>query len=101
MAEHGYNGWKNYETWNVALWLGNDYGSYLMVREMAQDAKDAAEGNGDADNARYTLAEALKDLIADEMAPDLGASMYADLLGAALSEVDWSEIATSILSEDA
>jgi len=23
----GYNGWKNYETWNVALWLhGNFYG---------------------------------------------------------------------------
>ena len=20
-----YNGWKNYETWNVALWLDNDY----------------------------------------------------------------------------
>ena len=20
-----YNGWKNYETWNVATWIGNDY----------------------------------------------------------------------------
>ena len=23
-----YNGWKNYNTWNVALWLGNDYPLY-------------------------------------------------------------------------
>ena len=23
-----YNGWKNYETWNVVLWIGNDYPTY-------------------------------------------------------------------------
>ena len=28
-----YNGWKNYETWNVALWLGNDEGLYNLARE--------------------------------------------------------------------
>ena len=27
-----YNGWKNFETWNVALWLGNDEGLYNMAR---------------------------------------------------------------------
>ena len=28
-----YNGWSNYETWNVALWMDNDYGNYLKARE--------------------------------------------------------------------
>jgi hypothetical protein len=27
-----YNGWANYETWNVALWFGNDYGMYQAVK---------------------------------------------------------------------
>jgi hypothetical protein len=28
-----YNGWKNYETWNVILWLDNDEGFYSLVQE--------------------------------------------------------------------
>lgn len=28
-----YNGWLNYNTWNVALWLGNDEGLYNLARE--------------------------------------------------------------------
>ena len=27
-----YNGWTNYETWNVALWLDNDYESYELAK---------------------------------------------------------------------
>jgi hypothetical protein len=33
MTNQGYNGWKNYQTWNVALWFGNDEGLYLAVKE--------------------------------------------------------------------
>lgn len=31
----GYNGWTNYETWCVSLWLDNDSGSYDHWRERA------------------------------------------------------------------
>jgi len=29
---NGYNGWTNYETWNVALWIGNDEGLYGIAK---------------------------------------------------------------------
>ena len=27
-----YNGWTNYETWNVALWMDNDEPTYHIAR---------------------------------------------------------------------
>ena len=29
-----YNGHKNYNCWNVSLWLGNDEGLYRLVQEV-------------------------------------------------------------------
>lgn len=37
--EEGYNGWANYETWNVALWIGNDEG----LQSMAKGCKSYAD----------------------------------------------------------
>ena len=28
-----YNGWENYETWNVALWINNEEGLYNLAQE--------------------------------------------------------------------
>jgi len=34
-VDNAYNGWTNYETWNVALWIGGDQGLYNFAKEFA------------------------------------------------------------------
>ena len=33
LTDTTYNGWTNYETWNVALWINNDEGLYDVARD--------------------------------------------------------------------
>lgn len=52
-----YNGWKNYETWNVALWIGNDESLYSMAKQRINytDFRDVVMGFESAtpDKVRY------------------------------------------------
>lgn len=82
-------GYKNYETWVLTLWLENDYNDYQYWRNKAMEAK--AE---DPESFIYTLSDELKEFYTDQ-APDLQ-GVYADLLGFALDEIDWREVAESI-----
>lgn len=34
-----YNGWKNYSTWNVALWINNDESLYRQACEYIESYK--------------------------------------------------------------
>ena len=87
-----YNGWTNYQTWNVKTWLDNEVGSYEMAREIARNS------NGESSPRQY-VADNLKELI-DGANPIAGeASMFTDILQAALDDVDWYEIADAYLEE--
>jgi len=33
MTASTYNGWANYETWNVTLWIQNDEGLYNVAKQ--------------------------------------------------------------------
>ena len=89
----GYNGWANYETWCVHLWLTNEEGSYRYWREEAgRHRKKSGE------DASGTLAEQLKSEL-EEASPIEEASLFSDLLNAALGEVDWFEVADAFLED--
>lgn len=106
MAEETYNGWTNYETWAVALWLDNEAGSQAYWREATREAWQEAASSKQvrewsfnrSDAARILLADRLKSEV-EEGNPIEEASLYADLIGAALSSVNWHEIARHYVEE--
>lgn len=65
-----YNGWTNYDTWNVVLWFDNDgEGLAEYVAEFARDHATYDVRFMDCTNCAYCgLIESLN--LADEMTPD-------------------------------
>ena len=104
-----YNGWTNYETWAMKLWMDNDQGEYNYWRETTRDCRNEARDQhpnqfmDKADNARNLLADALKARYDDESEHPVfeaaNGTVYVDLLNAALAEVNWHEIANALLED--
>jgi len=78
----GYNGWSNYETWTVNLWLTNDRYFY---DELCSILKKGTTPNKCADMLEQWVRNECE-FWGDE------ASIWSDLLNDALSRVDWLEI---------
>ena len=87
-----YNGWTNFETFAVNLYLTNDQGLYDAMTEMLFRG-DACED--------YEQAEVLKEFVEDMVCYDrdgeiVGGYLTQDLLARSLQAVNWFEIVSSI-----
>jgi len=93
-----YNGWKNYETRLVALWIDNDGGAdYWNQRALEKlnttnydQLVRGPQSLADEMEAYYTE-------LADQVIPPQG--MFNDLFNSALREVCWYDIAENYISE--
>jgi hypothetical protein len=102
MKDERYNGWTNYETWLVSLWSDNDETSYRRRKRLAQDTWNDAEADSvftREERATIDLAESLQSETEHTNPMKNNASLWADLMGAALAEVNWYEIAEHLIQE--
>lgn len=88
--EQGYQGWSNYETWNVALWFSNDQGLYILQQEWLEQAKE--EGNP----TRW-LDKQLDNWLDDWVSEMNLTGMASDLMNAAVQAANTREIAENWL----
>ena len=96
-----YNGYTNYETWVVNLWMDND-GFAEECREMAARCVRDAAGEFCPDGAAIrALADELKEQHESHMhlvckVP----GVFGDLLNGAMSSVNWAEIARNYITTE-
>lgn len=99
-----YNGWTNYPTWCVSLWLNNEEGSYFYLIELAKEIKENPRyfKVGDKKYLRdpnVVLGDAIKKMIDDSNPLIQDASLFHDVLTHALAFINYQEIAKGFLEE--
>lgn len=96
-----YNGWTNFETWLVSLHIDND--QYEQQR-WAERAEELLKGRDHTDNdvlgnVAYDLSKEIKDAHEEGYteAMEKLSGVHNDMIRAAYSEVNWLEVARSIV----
>lgn len=103
IMETKYNGWTNYETWLVNLWIDNS-GDQDYWNDSSRDLFEYSKGDSTftkEENAIADLADLMReyyDELASQWMPDQS-SMFADMINASLREVNWREIAEHYIDE--
>ena len=99
-----YQGWANYPTWNVKLWIDNEESDHWWWREQALAFIDAAE----ATTHLTRLEVAARDLAqklernhneAHQCSHAHNIGWQNDLLEWALGQVDWHEVADAYIED--
>lgn len=102
MRNDSYNGWSNYETWVVNLWIDNEQSSQESMQDRALELLQKAIDKGCdlesvKNDATYELSQCIKDMHEENTPETVG--VFADLLNAALGSVDWYEIAKHYIDD--
>jgi hypothetical protein len=98
-----YNGYANYETWLVAVWIDNDQGNIDLWVDVAKHHYDIAKDNKyftKREEAIISFSEDMKEWYGDRVpdSDEIG-GLFSDLLHAALGSVDWHELAGKYMEQ--
>ena len=102
MNKKEYNGWYNYETWMVNLWMDNTQQSHEGWRQIARDSIEAEESGHEGTNW-FHFEDQLKqylDMIHEDMDNSTACGLAHDLLGGAISECNTREIAMHWVADE-
>jgi hypothetical protein len=118
-AADAHNGWPNRETWNTALWIGNDEGAYGAACEIVASALADADGAAaarygpfadaigatgpDADRraAMAAAEDTLRDWYDETFGPEDRGTPLADAWQYAMARTDWRRVAEAFAPDGA
>lgn len=95
MPDPGYQGWSNYSTWAMNLWIDNDQSALEAAHGVMAEA---ALAEADPTLRAIRAGNALKEFVEGFYPEDLE-SPWADLLRSGWDDVDWNDIAEHHLKE--
>ena len=113
MNDATFNGWTNYPTWNLKLWIDNEEALHLEPVELLKacaERIDAGEGNSFADTreakVRIMFVDALKEWAEETFLDPVteatgGAGPHIDILLDGWGRINWHEIAQSYMDDNA
>ena len=90
MLTNRYNGWTNYETWLCNLWFDN----FDFTDQIQMDMFANCEDNCDVlDIIENYIKEYVEEYVEYSLSPGDQNGFINDMLNAAISEIDWRDIA--------